>query len=92
MQSITDYIVEDFNKENYIVSWEKDSPLLGEHDITLRIIPSDRQDEEFAHCDYYLARKSDNSNITCGFCVFHTSGLAPPLYEEVVARLFGIEL
>ena len=43
--SITDYIVEDFNKGNYIVSWEKDSPFLDEHNSTLRIIPSDRQDE-----------------------------------------------
>ena len=42
---ITDYIVKDFNKENYIFSWEKDSPLLDEHDSALRIIPSYRQDE-----------------------------------------------
>ena len=61
IRSITDYIVEDFNKENYIVSWAKDSPLLDEHNSTLRIIPSDRQDEELAHCDCYFARKSDNS-------------------------------
>ena len=82
MQSITDYIVEDFNKDNYIVSWAKDILLLDEHNSTLRSIPSDRQDEEFSHCDYYLARKSDNSNIACGCGVYHTSGLAPPLDEE----------
>ena len=51
MQSITDYIVGDFNKGNYIVSWAKYIPLVDEHDSTLRIILSDRQDEEFAHCD-----------------------------------------
>ena len=66
IRSITDYIVEDFNKENYIFSWAKDSPFLDEHDIILRIIPSDRQYEEFSHCDYYLAKKIDNSNIKCG--------------------------
>ena len=60
MRSITDYIAEYFNKENYIVSWEKDIPFIDEHDSTLRIIPSDRQYEEFDQCDYYLARKSDN--------------------------------
>ena len=45
IQSITYYIVEDFNKKNYIVSWEKYRPLLDKHDSTLRITPSDRQDE-----------------------------------------------
>ena len=45
IRSITDYIVEDFSKENYIFSWAKDSPFLDKHDSTLRIIPSDRQDE-----------------------------------------------
>ena len=80
MQFITNYIVEDFNKENYIVSWGKYSLLLYEHDSTLRIILSDRQDELFSHCGYYLARKSDNSNITWGCSVYHTNCLAPPLY------------
>ena len=42
---ITDCIVEDFSKENYIVSWAKDIPLLDNHDSTLRIISSYRQDE-----------------------------------------------
>ena len=91
---ITDYIVKYFNKENYILSWAKDSPFLDEHYSTLRIIPSDRKVEEFAHCNYYLARKSDNSNITCGCGVYHTSCLAPPLDEEntnMFARSFVIE-
>ena len=91
---IKDYIVGDFNKENYIFSWAKDSPLLDEHDSTLRIIPSDRQDEEFSHYDYCLANKSDKSNITRGCRVYHTSGLAPPLDEEntnVLVHSFGIE-
>ena len=60
MPSITDYIVEDFNKKNYIVSWAKDSPLIDENDSIIMIILSDRQDKEFIHCDYYLARKIDN--------------------------------
>ena len=65
-----------------------------EHDSTNRIILYDRHDEEFAHSDYYLARKIDNSNSTCGCGVYHTSGLASPLDEKntnVFARSFGIE-
>ena len=68
--------------------------MLDDHDSTLRIILFDRKYEKFAHCDYYLARKSDNSNITCGCGVYHTSGLAPPLDGEntnMFARSFGIE-
>ena len=94
MRSIKDYVVEDFNKEKYIVSWGKDSPLLDEHYSSLRIIPSDRQDDEFSQCDYYLARKSDKSNITCGCGVYHMSGIAPPPDEantDVFTRSFGIE-
>ena len=92
--SFGSFLVEDFNKAPWVVSWAKDSPLFIYNTNLFRAVEPTKIGKNFSSCLYHLAKKYENPHIMCGTGVYHTDGLAPPLAEKpdnVYHRGFGSE-
>jgi hypothetical protein len=75
---IASYILQDFHKEHYVLSWCPSSVLVCDASNTFKVWPTMLVTGKRAKCKYYLYKKEDQSKIYLRCGVYDSSCSTPP--------------
>ena len=91
---IDSYILRDFHKQYYVLSWCPGSVLFHDKSNIFEVWPDIFRMQERARCKYYLCKKTNCSNIYLGCRVYNSMCIGPLLSAQninVFGRSFGVE-
>ena len=92
--SITQFLLDEYNKVNYAVSYAKSSREFVHQGRQLVAKDPTQEESQHSRCLYNLVDRNDNSGFYAGCGVYDTNFLSPPLNHEndkIFGRLFGVE-